>query len=370
MEYSKINYTDLSIEIACSSFGNHHHLMIQSTDNHNNFEGQLVNAHNALSRYRREHLPESRGVFRRYFLSDASNQVQMLRANLVRGEEKCAVSIVQQPPLNGTKISLWAYLIDNATVHKSEDYSSIEIEYAGHRHYWTATNHSSQGTSEDQTHHLLDDYERTLSQEGMTIAENCVRTWFFVRDVDVNYGGVVVGRRDNFETVGLTNETHYIASTGIEGKYADYNVKVLFDAYAVKDLKPEQIQYLYAPDHLNPTYEYGVTFERGVRVAFTDHSQIYISGTASIDNKGNVVHVGDIERQTHRMLENVQALLAEATATFNDIAQIIVYLRDTADYQKVKAIFEQKFPTVPKIIVLAPVCRPSWLIEMECIAIK
>ena len=49
---------------------------------------------------------------------------------------------------------------------------------------------------------------------------------------------------------------------------------------------------------------------------------------------------------------------------------MIVYLRDPSDYDAVKAMYDEKFPNVPKVIVLAPVCRPTWLIEMECIAVK
>ena len=70
------------------------------------------------------------------------------------------------------------------------------------------------------------------------------------------------------------------------------------------------------------------------------------------------------------MWENVEALLNEAECSFDDLAQAIVYLRDPADYQVVKDMFEQRFPHLPKVILLAPVCRPGWLIEMECIAIK
>ena len=80
--------------------------------------------------------------------------------------------------------------------------------------------------------------------------------------------------------------------------------------------------------------------------------------------------MGDIVRQTERMWENVQALLAEAETSFDDVAQIIVYLRDPADYATVKALFDKRFPLTPYVITLAPVCRPTWLIEMECLAIK
>ena len=69
------------------------------------------------------------------------------------------------------------------------------------------------------------------------------------------------------------------------------------------------------------------------------------------------------------MIENVNALLKEADSGFNDVAQIIVYLRDIADYQTVKEIFDKRFPDIPRVITLAPVCRPTWLIEMECVAV-
>lgn len=75
-------------------------------------------------------------------------------------------------------------------------------------------------------------------------------------------------------------------------------------------------------------------------------------------------------KQVHCTWENVEALLKEAGSDFTDMAQIIVYLRDTADYQTVQALFGQQFPGIPTVIVLAPVCRPGWLIEMEGIAIK
>ena len=138
--------------------------------------------------------------------------------------------------------------------------------------------------------------------------------------------------------------------------------------YAIKGLQPGQQKYLYALSHLNKTIEYGVTFERATLVEYGDRGHIYISGTASIDNKGKVVHIGDIRRQTERMWENVEALLNEGGMDFKDMMQIIVYLRDTADYAIVSRMFKERFPDIPTVITLAPVCRPQWLIEMECIA--
>ena len=95
-----------------------------------------------------------------------------------------------------------------------------------------------------------------------------------------------------------------------------------------------------------------------------------ISGTASINNKGEVMYVGDVVAQTHRMWENVEALLKEAEMSMNDVMHMVVYQRDPADYEVVNKLFEERFPQVPRVITLAPVCRPQWLIEMEVMAVK
>ncbi len=186
----------------------------------------------------------------------------------------------------------------------------------------------------------------------------------------MNYAGVVKARNEVFVTQGLTPRTHYIASTGIDGRHADTQVLVQMDTYAVLGIRQEQIHYLYAPTHLNPTYEYGVSFERGTYVDYGDRRQVFISGTASINHRGEVVHTGDIRKQTERMWENVETLLKEAEMSFDDIGQMLVYLRDAADYAVVREMFDQRFPEMPKVILLAPVCRPGWLIEMECMGTK
>ena len=94
-----------------------------------------------------------------------------------------------------------------------------------------------------------------------------------------------------------------------------------------------------------------------------------ISGTASIDNQGTILYEGDVIRQAERMMENISTLLAEAGATTADITQAITYLRDPADYAVVSHYFATHYPRLPQLIVLAPVCRPGWLIETECWAV-
>lgn len=340
------------------------HAIIKSTAAGETFATQLatvMTAYNALrERLGKDVVP----VFKRYFLSDAANQQPQLPR-----EEECAVSIVEQSPLDGTKIALWVYLQEGVGVNNL--YNGLySVTHGSYTHFWQGSACTPDVRSEVATRALLCDYALRLEDEGCTIADNCVRTWFFVHDVDVNYAGVVKGRNEMFMTNNLTAETHFIASTGIGGRHADPRVTVEMDTYAVKGIEPGQMSYLYAPEYLNPTYEYGVAFERGTYVDYGDRRHVFISGTASINNRGEVVHKGDVKAQTKRMWENVGALLDEAECGWHDVCHMIVYLRDIADYAAVNAMFEERFPGVPRVIVLAPVCRPEWLIEMECMAVR
>lgn len=310
-----------------------------------------------------EPLSGFRPVFKRYFLSDATNQ-----APLFRPETDCALSIIQQPPLDGSKVALWMYLQRDHLLSVEGDV--LVSEHNGYRHLWFAGLDAPEGDSAHQTTALLTHYGERLSRFGATLADHCVRTWFFARDVDTHYAGLVRARLEYFERHGLTPDTHYISSTGIGGAPANTAALVRLDAYALLGFHPQQQRYLQALTHLNPTIEYGVTFERGTLLEFGDRAHAYISGTASIDNRGRVVHPGDIVRQTRRMWDNVEALLAEADMNFADhAAHAIVYLRDPADYLIVRRLFAERYPQVPTVFTLAPVCRPEWLIEMECIAI-
>ena len=313
-----------------------------------------------------EDMKNAKPVFKRYFLSDATNQ-----RPLMGQDDACTVSYIQQPPLDNSKVAEWIYLQRGTEVIPNADnLRSTIVRHNGYEHIWTMGMTTGDGSSYGQTEQLLVNYGKLLEDHKMTVEDNCIRTWFFVRDVDTQYKGLVVARWENFTLHGLTPETHYIASTGIGGNPADPKALIQLGCYALKGFKPEQQRYLYAATHLNRTSEYGVTFERGTLLQFGDRNHAIISGTASINMKGEVEHIGDIEKQTQRMWENVEKLLEEAGMTMNNAAQIIVYLRDGSDYETVRSMFQEKYPNIPTVFTLAPVCRPAWLIEMECMAIR
>lgn len=373
MKYSQLSIAELGVSIEVSTFSTVNgvaewHAMLHVDPLEDTFLGQYQRICMATDRLlKAEMLQGAEMVFKRYFLSDSTNQQPLMQED----GSHCTISYIQQPPLDGSKVALWIYLQKGMEVHyMADNVQSTIIEHNGYRHIWTMGLMDNQGDSYQQTQTLLTQYEQVLVSHQANIADNCIRTWFFVRDVDTQYHGLVIARKQYFDYIGLTSDTHYISSTGIGGNPSDPKALVQLGAYTVTGFLPEQQCYLYAPTHLNRTSDYGVTFERGTLMQYGDRDHVYISGTASIDNRGEVVHVGDIRKQTLRMWENVEKLLEEADMTMEHCAQIIVYLRDTADYKIVSQMFSERFPEIPTVITLAPVCRPTWLIEMECIAIK
>ena len=372
MKYELIPFESLGVSVQLSSFcpeggAGEWHAMLHVEPRGDLFQSQydrLIEAERRL--LSRDDIRGARVIFKRYFLSDGTNQQPLMHDE----PDTCTVSYIQQPPLDGSKLALWLYLQRGTeVVDHADGMGSTLVRHNGYEHLWTVGMTVPEGSSYAQTRTLLEDYEQLLAGREATMEANCIRTWFFVRDVDTSYKGMVVARRENFEREGLSRSTHYIASTGIGGNPSDPRAVIQFGSYALKGFRPEQQQYLYALSHLNRTDEYGVTFERGTRMTYGDRSHLIISGTASIDHRGEVLHVGDIEQQTLRMWENVEALLSEGGGSFSDVMQIVVYLRDISDYDVVSRMFRERLPEIPTVFTLAPVCRPSWLIEMECIAV-
>jgi enamine deaminase RidA (YjgF/YER057c/UK114 family) len=315
-------------------------------------------------------------LLRRFFCSDLPNQAAALEAHPFSNprnlDEPCAVSWVCQPPVPPVKAALWAYHVSDPgrQLDKIQEGTSLTVRRGGLSHHWTTgITHLAADTSYGQTRGIFETYEAFLQARGLGLAHNVICTWLFVQNVDANYQGMVAARREFFAERGLTPDTHFIASTGVEGTHADVAAKVTMDAHAISGLRPEQIEFLAALDYLSPTHIYGVTFERGVSIAYQDRKHVIISGTASIDRDGKIVYPGDVSQQLDRTLENVEALLKQAGATFKDVCAFVVYVRDPSDFVIAWRQMRKRFGEAPVVTVAAPVCRPGWLIEVECQAI-
>ena len=128
---------------------------------------------------------------------------------------------------------------------------------------------------------------------------------------------------------------------------------------------------------LNEAYDYAKpsSFSRGMRIELGDLVILLISGTASIDENGQTLHVGDFRAQQRRTYQNITALLEAEGATWKDIVRTTCYLRDIdRDYEafnEERTVFyrEQGLDPLPASTgIEAKLCRPELLVEIEAIA--
>jgi len=337
----------------------------------NSFTDQLVNIQQALTVFLESNkLLRKNILFQRIFSSDISNQEEELKSIAF-----CpAVSTIQQPPVGNARISTWMIILqpkNKKSVNLKSTKNQVVFSHNGYSHgFLSSISGPRIADSYTQTKAILTKYTSWLKRNQLTLLDNCIRTWIFVRDIDNNYSGMVKARNEIFTKEKLTSDSHFIASTGIEGQSAISSDLVMIDAYSVAGLNNSQIKYLNALEYLNHTHEYGVAFERGTSIDYGDRRHIFISGTASIDCKGEILYPNDIEKQTRRGFDNIKALLSEAESNMGDVNSMIVYLRDRADAFFVESYLSENYADIPTIVVLAAVCRSGWLIEIECTAIK
>ncbi len=128
---------------------------------------------------------------------------------------------------------------------------------------------------------------------------------------------------------------------------------------------------------LNEAYAYAKpsSFSRGMRIDLNGLTILLISGTASIDEHGVSVHIGDFDAQLKRTFENITGLLESEGCTWHDIVRTSCYLRDIdRDYDAFNkgrtAFFKaQGLDLLPASTgIQAKLCRPELLVEIEAIA--
>jgi enamine deaminase RidA (YjgF/YER057c/UK114 family) len=132
-----------------------------------------------------------------------------------------------------------------------------------------------------------------------------------------------------------------------------------------------------APSILNEAFAYAKpsSFSRGLRLEFGDVVVLLISGTASIDENGVSIHIGDFRAQCRRTFLNITKLLEAEGATWKDVVRTSCYMRDIdRDYEAFNeertAFFTAQGldPLPASTGIQAHLCRPELLIEIEGIA--
>jgi enamine deaminase RidA (YjgF/YER057c/UK114 family) len=130
---------------------------------------------------------------------------------------------------------------------------------------------------------------------------------------------------------------------------------------------------------LNEAFDYALpsSFSRGLAVEVRPGQRIlWISGTASIDDKGVTVYAGDFRAQLWRTYRNITELLASEGANWHDIVRTTCYLRDIErdydEFNRVRTLFLDCMnvrPLPASTGIQARLCRSDLLIEIEAFAV-
>jgi enamine deaminase RidA (YjgF/YER057c/UK114 family) len=217
----------------------------------------------------------------------------------------------------------------------------------------------------DQVYNLYASASHALTDRGLSF-HDVVRTWIHLRDIDRDYAALNDGRRRFLSAAGITR---FPASTGVRAALADSNSPLTMDLYAVGSGGEATIEAMRASP-MGEASLYGSHFARGSLLRAFGEQLAFVSGTASIDEQGNVVAPGDGKGQLRCMFVNAAGLLAQAGLGLADAVSVTAYLKQARLLPEFrKAAQAAGIPaSTPTAVVVADICRPEWLCEVELVA--
>ena len=200
-----------------------------------------------------------------------------------------------------------------------------------------------------------------------------VRTWIYLRDITAWYGKFNAVRSGLFRSADFLGKRRLAvppASTGIEGR--DSRGECLMDLLAVipGPRGTVRVEPIVKTSRQGSALSYGSAFSRGIVLQVGKKRTVYVSGTASIDAAGASLHPDDPELQALETLMNIAALLAERGGGLADIVSATLFCKDRRAfeaYHRVRRLLS--IPEIPVVAVLADVCRPDLLVEIEAVAV-
>jgi 2-iminobutanoate/2-iminopropanoate deaminase len=104
----------------------------------------------------------------------------------------------------------------------------------------------------------------------------------------------------------------------------------------------------------------------------TSGQMLFVAGQIPLDpQSGNIVGEGDIAAQTKQVMTNMEAILTEAGATWDNVVKTSVFLTDLANFGAMNQVYAQYFAeeTAPaRACVEVSRLPKDVLVEIECIA--
>ena len=187
-------------------------------------------------------------VFKRFFSSDLITHHDEIVNYKKRQHTDFFMSLTEQPPVTNVKLALIGMCLNNikpgSKVREDNIFyfdTTLDIRHVFFENLIDseADEHSD---SEKQTKKIFNFLKKKLSEFNTTIEDSVLRTWLYAPHVDADYPGIVKARNELFDSINMTKDTHFIASTGIQGGSGNRFARVSMDAYAVIGINKEKIR--------------------------------------------------------------------------------------------------------------------------------
>ena len=127
--------------------------------------------------------------------------------------------------------------------------------------------------------------------------------------------------------------------------------------------------------YLNPKNFTGRTgaYSDGVKISIGDKEMIFVTGQIAKDEKGNAVAPENIQVQTRFVFENIKKILAEGSASIDDVVKAVIYVTDISKYKEISAIRNEYFKNAKPVSTLVEInktIKEGCDIEIEVIAVR
>jgi 2-iminobutanoate/2-iminopropanoate deaminase len=99
--------------------------------------------------------------------------------------------------------------------------------------------------------------------------------------------------------------------------------------------------------------------------AVVDGDRVFVSGQGPVDPETDEIVSEDVGEQTARTLENVEAILAAANASLDDVVKATVYVTDMDTYDAVNETYAEYFSEPYPARCAVEVSRLPIAIEVE-----